>query len=69
MAWVAINENNTEYVFIEKPVRKGNYWDNFYEHSYDIGVELPKGSIAKLIGRELRWDDEPVELVETKDKQ
>ena len=28
-------------------------------------VELPKGSIAKLIGRELKWDDEPVELVET----
>ena len=23
---------------------------------------LPKGSIKKLIGRELSWDDEPVEL-------
>ena len=29
-----------------------------------MGICL-KGSIAKLIGRELTWDDEPVELVET----
>ena len=25
-------------------------------------IELPKGSIKKLIGRELTWIDEPVEL-------
>lgn len=25
-------------------------------------IELPKGSIKKLIGRELTWNDEPVEL-------
>ena len=25
-------------------------------------LEFPKGSIAKLIGRELTWEDEPVEL-------
>ena len=29
-----------------------------------MGICL-KGSIAKLICRELTWDDEPVELVET----
>lgn len=27
-------------------------------------IELPKGSTKKLIGRELTWDDEPVELKE-----
>lgn len=27
-------------------------------------IELPKGSIKKLIGRELSWKDEPVELKE-----
>lgn len=26
------------------------------------GIELPKGSIKKLIGCDLTWDDEPVEL-------
>lgn len=25
-------------------------------------IELPKGNIKKLIGRELTWDDDPVEL-------
>lgn len=27
-------------------------------------LELPKGSIKKLIGRELTWDDEPVKMEE-----
>lgn len=30
------------------------------------GVELPKGSIEKLIGRKLSWIDEPVELISEK---
>lgn len=30
----------------------------------DIVLYLPKGSIKKLIGRELSWNDEPVELKE-----
>lgn len=32
--------------------------------SFDNAVELPKGSIKKLIGRDLTWEDEPVELKE-----
>ena len=27
-----------------------------------LGLNFPKGSIRKLIGRELTWEDEPVEL-------
>ena len=27
-----------------------------------IKIELPKGSVYKLLGKELTWDDEPVEL-------
>ena len=29
----------------------------------DISVELPKGTIERLIGRVLTWDNEPVELI------
>lgn len=29
-----------------------------------MAIRLPKGSIRKLIGRELTWEDEPVELKE-----
>ncbi len=33
-----------------------------WEEDFFYGIELPKGSIRKLIGRELTWEDEPVEL-------
>ena len=43
-----------------------DFWAYIYndpdEGYADIAIELPKGSIKKLIGRELTWDDEPVEL-------
>ena len=35
-----------------------------YNYSYANGIRLPKGSIKKLIGRDLDWNDEPVELKE-----
>ena len=28
----------------------------------DISVELPNGTIEKLIGRKMTWEDDPVEL-------
>ena len=29
---------------------------------YSGAIQLPKGTIKKLLGRELTWEDEPVEL-------
>lgn len=61
MAWVAIDKNGDEYVYSYKPYRdcaKGlEVW-----MLDGCCVELPKGSIKKLIGKELNWNDEPVEL-------
>lgn len=37
-------------------------YENPDEGTQDVSVALPKGSIKKLIGRELNWNDEPVEL-------
>ena len=61
MAWVAVDKNGDEYVYSSKPYRdccKG------LELWMSIGdcVELPQGSIKKLIGKELTWNNEPVEL-------
>lgn len=39
----------------------------FFVANIGIGrasVELPRGTIKKLIGRKLKWEDEPVELKE-----
>lgn len=58
MAWLVLDDrDNSEWVFEYKPERASDFW-------YDTGdcVELPKGSIKKLIGRDLTWDDDPVEI-------
>jgi hypothetical protein len=44
-----------------------DFWACIYDNpdgGYEnIAIVLPKGTIMKLIGRELSWDDEPVELM------
>lgn len=66
MAWVAVNKDGIELVFINKPIRcRGFWWDlELLEDGYDTEICLPKGSIKKLISRDLSWEDEPVELKE-----
>ena len=60
MVWVAVDYNNTECVFTVKPSRSPyKTWGIYCFGNY---IELPKGTIKKLIGRELTWNDEPVEL-------
>lgn len=67
MAWVAVNADGKEFLSRKKPYRGGygehGYWSPRYS---SIGgcILIPKGSIKKLIGRELSWKDEPVELKE-----
>lgn len=58
MAWVAVDKIGEELISRTKPFRVGAYWIG------DSIFHLPKGSIKKLIGRELYWTDEPVELKE-----
>lgn len=61
MAWVAVDKDNTEYIYEDEPDRTeaGCWW------SYLGGVvRIPNGSIKKLIGRELSWKDNCVELKE-----
>lgn len=57
MAFVAVNRNDSETIFNSEPFRTSKYWD-----SNDDYVDLPTGSIEKLIGRKLTWDDDPVEI-------
>ena len=61
MAWVAVNKDGSEFIFEENPIRKLDYFDVRYQFD-DPVIQLPKGSIKKLIGIELTWNDEPVEL-------
>ena len=64
MAWVAVTKQGREFISMCKPTRvtdEDNYYgwkDTFTE------ISLCSGSIKKLIGRDLSWNDEPVELKE-----
>lgn len=64
MVFVAVDKDGTEWIYDNIPTRHKNTGDWRCEWDVDGQIELPKGSIAKLIGRELTWSDEPVELTE-----
>lgn len=62
MAYLAVDKYGAEAIYDARPERGVAIWSpmkrpNGSQRPY---VELPKGSIAKLIGRELTWSDEPV---------
>lgn len=63
MAWVACDKDETEKISNGTLLRYyGKSWYNKDINGFDQSVELPYGSIQKLIGRTLTWEDEPVEL-------
>lgn len=71
--WLAVNKDGTECTFNNKPskvfhryVGELPYWAepiNYSDENYSEyeGTEMPIGTIKKLIGRELTWEDEPYE--------
>lgn len=64
MAWVAVSKQGQEFISISKPIRATDE-DNYYGWKDTfVEISLCSGSIKKLIGRELSWNDEPVELQE-----
>ena len=60
MVWLAVDYNGTECVFTIEPSR--SEYKTWRVLVYGNYIELPKGSIKKLIGRNLTWEDDPVEL-------
>ena len=61
-AWVAVDADGSEWVFTNHPER--DIRELMWLANGNNYTELPKGSIKALIGRELTWNDEPVELKE-----
>lgn len=61
-AFLAVDGDNDEWIFENKPYRvsRAGLWNPFVEDENCFC--LPKGSIKKLIGRKLTWEDEPVKL-------
>lgn len=62
MAWVAVDSNGTENIYQFRPKKSSGKFIPLYP--YSMSLTLPKGSIKKLISRDLTWKDKPVELKE-----
>lgn len=61
MVYLAVNSTGSE-VIANSELFRGplDLWSLKYD--YGAMVDLPKGSIKKLIGRDLTWEDEPVKI-------
>lgn len=76
---VAVDLDGTEIIFRERPFRGEDKWSNdLFELDEDgcvLSCEcvdciiLPKGTIEKILGRKLTWEDDPVELKFEEDEQ
>lgn len=63
MSWVAVGKDGMELISTDKPIRRRTCGFNGIQYwEADVEVDLPKGSIKKLIGRDLTWEDEAVKL-------
>ena len=63
MAWVAVDKDGQEWIYEAKPQRCHQY-ERWQPTNGNGWVFLPKGSIEKVIGKKLTWEDEPIELKE-----
>lgn len=72
MIYLSVTETGKELLHTSKPTRRTRYrtmymdnrWYNYHD-PYGI-IELPKGTIKHLIGRELTYSDKPVCLQKNK---
>ena len=71
MVWLTVNKDGSEYLFSEHPVLKdGKFIPQKFLYHYDDGdvehyanyIKMPKGSIKKLLGRELTFEESPTLL-------
>lgn len=51
MAWLAVDKDGTENIFQFRPKKTEKFYTPLY--TYSMWLTIPKGSIKKLIGREL----------------
>ena len=62
MAWLVVDGDGTEIIFEVKPKRskEGKIWQLPSRYSNYSVIYLKKGTIEKIIGRKMTWDDEPI---------
>lgn len=60
--WLAVDKDGQELIFLgKKPVRFREEWV-LAEDDTEVAYELTKGTIEKVSGIKLTWNDEPFEI-------
>ena len=60
MAYLAVDCAGNEWIFPAKPKKDINgFW---WMHEAD-SIKLPQGTIERLVGKKLTWDDDPYEFI------
>lgn len=62
MAWLAVDERGEETIFQFHPRKQEALGIYIPLYTYSVYLPLPKGTIKKIIGYDLTWKDEPVEI-------
>lgn len=60
MIWLAVDEDGDEVIFEEEPSRSSKCWCSDSYGSHECSMYLPKGSIEKLLGYPLTWENDAV---------
>ena len=60
MAWLAVDKGGIECIYSAEP-NKYNENDPMWQTGGNF-IYLPKGSIEKLTGKKLTWNDEPIKI-------
>lgn len=63
MAWLAVDYSG-EYISSKEPFRDMFNIGYYGFHRDSKCIKLPKGTIKKLTGKDLTWNDESIELKE-----
>lgn len=71
IAFLAVNKNGDEVILDNAPARQGEIWTDersahddeyFSVEDHNSAIVLPKGTIRRLIGRDLKWEGDPISL-------
>lgn len=64
MAWLVVDGDGNEFIFEVKPKRskEGEIWQLPSRYSLRSLIYLKKGTIEKIIGKKITWEDEPIKI-------
>lgn len=71
IVFLAVNKNGDEVIIDNFPVRQGEIWTDersahddeyFSVEDHNSAIVLPRGTIKKMIGRSMSWEDEFVKF-------